>query len=600
MEKIKSHINNLKPNDDRVNELYYINQQNFSFTEDIHSGEFYKNKAKDLFYRDEADYFLREVWLPPDFNKNKTNISFYTNQLTQENSVVIIGINNKTKSKYNLEETDIALIFNDTKETNSWNISYSIHDLDNLNINNNKVKDSFELKYYPNKFISNCTSDYKIPEMEKQQHNGIYNPFNETDDLIKFYWLKDTSFKLPKVFVIFYFFHPFQRPNSTNDDDKDKMFYHLMLYLSYMQREAEFALADAIRAGNTFKLGYAENYIYIDIMSFSDVIENVLNIINERIIAVNNETIQKIQKDYEIYKDYAFEEYINFDNINVKEVLKHEYFKYISKINDEFPPIYNYYKLKKEKSENFEEINKDYISFLKMPILYTFIMGYCEENDIKKYYNIFSQGSNNPHFTMTLLLANLSTSLSGNEFVENSLTRNDLKENINIQNCTDLKDSKSSYSFMRFTKFSDYDRIPVEIFRRLIQENRTDFSVEIINQKSIYLRFFFPDNYTTENIKQRAMDIIKYIGDIISQPFDIFGGRYYYLVKNLENEYTKTPNDLKSAAVDFSFNQLYQRKRDDNSHKLNPEDYKNFTDTIEQFFNNNPNYIEFSYKENNI
>ena len=40
MEKIKAHIKNLKPEDNRVKELYKINQQNFSFTEDIHLGEF--------------------------------------------------------------------------------------------------------------------------------------------------------------------------------------------------------------------------------------------------------------------------------------------------------------------------------------------------------------------------------------------------------------------------------------------------------------------------------------------------------------------------------------------------------------------------------
>ena len=128
MEKIKTHINNLSPNDPRVNELYYINNQNFSFTEDIHTAEFYKNKAKDLFYRDQEDFFLREVWIPPDLNKSTTNIRYYIDQLRMNNSVIIIGLKDKTKNKYNINETDINLIFNNIQETNNLNITLGSFD----------------------------------------------------------------------------------------------------------------------------------------------------------------------------------------------------------------------------------------------------------------------------------------------------------------------------------------------------------------------------------------------------------------------------------------------------------------------------------------
>ena len=70
MEKIKAHINHMKQSDERISELFFINEQNFSFTEDAHKGEFYKNKVKDLFYRDNVNYYLKEVWIPPNFYKN--------------------------------------------------------------------------------------------------------------------------------------------------------------------------------------------------------------------------------------------------------------------------------------------------------------------------------------------------------------------------------------------------------------------------------------------------------------------------------------------------------------------------------------------------
>ena len=115
IDKIKAHINNMNMSDERFSELLYITKQNFSFTEDVHSGEFYKKKAEELFYKNDKEIFLKDVFLPQDLNKNKFNISFYMNQLTKENSVIIIGINDKTKEKYGLNKSDssISLIFTD-------------------------------------------------------------------------------------------------------------------------------------------------------------------------------------------------------------------------------------------------------------------------------------------------------------------------------------------------------------------------------------------------------------------------------------------------------------------------------------------------------
>ena len=92
MEKIKSHIRNSKLSDKRAEELFNITEQNFTFSEDAHEGEYYKNKAKDLFYRDENDYFLKEVWFSKDYTKNFDKIINYINQLTPNNSVVIIAL----------------------------------------------------------------------------------------------------------------------------------------------------------------------------------------------------------------------------------------------------------------------------------------------------------------------------------------------------------------------------------------------------------------------------------------------------------------------------------------------------------------------------
>ena len=598
MEKIKTHINNLSPNDPRVNELYYINNQNFSFTEDIHTAEFYKNKAKDLFYRDQEDFFLREVWIPPDLNKSTTNIRYYIDQLRMNNSVIIIGLKDKTKNKYNINETDINLIFNNIQETNNLNITFSINELKELNINMQNNKDLYELKYYRNEFISNFSNDYEVPKMEAQ-NNESYTCIGNSDNLVKFYWLKDTSFKLPKVYVIFYFFHPFHRPNSKTEEEKDKIFFHLMLYLSYIQREIELQLSDAKRAGNNFKIGFVENYLFLNVMAYSDVIENILNIVKKRIITIQNINITEI---YEIYKDYALENLLNFgESINTE--LKYEFYKYLTSNYSDFPPAYNHYAFPKEKFENFTEIMEEYILAIKMPIFYIFTMGFYDKDPLILY-NIFKDFSNYKNFNYTMILAGYNNSfISGDQFVNKFIEKPLIKGGgINKLNYSKIKNNLA-YSFMNFVQFSDYNRIPFEMLSRIFQDNRrrnSNINLEVMNQKYIYLRFSYPENNSTEEIKNYILGIIndKNITEDITKDIDIFGGRFYYLVKNMEISFTKNPNDLRNAALEFSYNQVYNRVRTDDTYKISTSDnYKKFKDIIEKFFNDYPEYVEFSNKK---
>ena len=604
IDKIKAHINNMNMSDERFSELLYITKQNFSFTEDVHSGEFYKKKAEELFYKNDKEIFLKDVFLPQDLNKNKFNISFYMNQLTKNNSVIIIGINDKTKEKYGLNKSDssISLIFTDTKPINYFQINYSIHNIsDIININDNDINNKNQiskLKFYPNKFISNYSSEYKVQKIEND-HSGKYESINDTNNLVKFYWLKDTCFQLPKVCVIIYFFHPFQRPNFNKQEENDIPFYHLILYLSYIQRQINILLADAMRAGTYFKLGYAENYLYIDIEAFSDVIEEILKIFKEIITRVDYDTIKK---DYEIYKDYTFENLLNLNKENIKLALRHEYSKYLTTGMKNFPPIYNYYNFQKENFENFE-LNKTLIDNTKIPILYTFIMGYYEKEEAINLYNIFNQNMSDSYLIYTLDLVNYTQTFTGDKFVKNSLIRDNYKATKTINNYTYIKNNLS-YSFMNFVEFSDYNRIPVEIFRRIIEESKTDtdlkadFTVEIVNQRNIYLRFYYPDKYNFSQIKERAKKILKDAKADITEQLDIFGGRFYYLLRNIENEYIQTPNDLFDAAVDLSYNQLYERDRFNSKYKLDNDDYDNFTKTIEKFFEDNPHYFEANNIEN--
>ena len=595
MEKIKSHIINFKTKDERISELIYINDQNFSFTEDLHEGEFYKNKAKDLFYRDNDNYFLKEVWLPPDLDKNETNMDFYINQLTMENSVVIIGLNDYSKNKYNINTTDISLIFNDLKQTKSLNITYSIHELKELNIiiNNSIVS---QLVYHKNKFISNYSSSYDVPKGESINHEK-YELLNENNDLVKFYWIYDTSFKLPKASICFYLFHPFQRPNYPNQTVNDIIFYHLMLYLAHMERETDFALADAKRAGNTFRLGSTHNYLFIDILAYSDVIEDILTIIKERILTVQNETIVN---NYLIYKDHALEKILNIERANIKTVLRYEFYKHLSMRKDGLPPIYNRYTFPKKNFEYFTAINKDYIASIKIPIMHSFIMGYYDKEQTWQLYNIFAKDSSDLYFKSTLEKANYDDKIKADEFVQFCVENQNLDHIKRITNYTRIRNNYV-YSFMRMVEYSDLNRVPVEMLRIISQDNGKNITLESFLQKDIYLSIIypFPDYYSTNEVRHWLKEKIHTVNESINKRLDVFGGRYYVLVHNLEIQFNKTANDLVNTAIDLSYNQIYNRKRViEGADCLDTENYNDFENTIYKYFNDNPNYYEFSNRDN--
>ena len=599
MEKIKLHINNIKPNDKRASELYFINEQNFTFTEDVHQGEFYKNKAKDLFYRDNKDYYLREVWIPSDLNQSDTNIKFYTEQLTLENSVVIIGLRNDTINKYNLSdnESDISFIFENINQTNFSSIFYSINDLDNLNITIDDINNFTELIYYKNDFISNYTRDNFIISKEENQNERNFNLIDGSNDLIKFYWLKNTNFKLPKVFFAYYFFHPYLRPNSTEQKNKDIIFYHLMLYLSYIQRQIDSKLSDAIRAGTIFRFGYNENYIYLDVFTYSDVLEKIINIIKEIIISIEYDTLNK---NYDLYKDYALENLLNFNKKNIKNFLKYEFYKQVStKNNSNLPSTYNFYQFPKKEFSNFTEINKYFIDTIIFPLAKVYIFGYCDKNEAEKLFNLHKDNFTQTHYYSTLVSADYNSSdpsvINGDNFIRYATKRYNLTEIKNFTNFTDITDNKK-YVFMNFVEFSDNNRIPVEIFRRIIQDfDKSGTQLGVTNQKIIYLTISFNKTEKTEEIIKNLITIVNKNKKEMMDPLDIIGGRFYYLIRNLENEYTKTPNNMENATLSLCYNHIYNRTSV-YDYKIDPDNYDEFNKNIKSFFNQNKYYCEFSNK----
>ena len=106
--------------------------------------------------------------------------------------------------------------------------------------------------------------------------------------------------------------HPFLRLNRTESDNHN-LFLQLMLFIPYLKDEINYELADAIRSGNEFKIDFTENFIYLDIFCYSDIIYKILKRIEEIISDLNIKI--KIKKNYEIYRDY------NLETLNLKRIV---------------------------------------------------------------------------------------------------------------------------------------------------------------------------------------------------------------------------------------------------------------------------------------
>jgi len=568
--------------------------------EDSHFGTYYKDKAKDLFYKDYYDYFLKEIWLPNDFNKNFTKIKEYINQLNPTKSVVIIGINHFTINKYNLNNSDSFIFHEITKTTSYSNISYSIHDLDLLNLKINIDKD-FVLSNYTNKYISKFGKDTNIPKGENNIY-GNYNPLkveNDEDHLIEFYWLKDTSFRLPKVFVNLFFFHPFLRANYTKINKKtNNLFFHLMIYLSYIEREINLVLADAIRAGNTFKVGFNENDFYIDIFAYSDQIEKILKIIKEKIFINKNDVIN--ETNFAIYRDYAIEEFLNFDEVDPKEKLKLKYYKFLTDNESDFPPIYNYYNFPKNDFENITINETKFLSYLNTPIVRGFILGYCEESQAQEISDLFHQNIPD-NFNPTLLEANyVESKINPSIFVKSCLDRPDrdeLKKENNTQEITNGR----TYSFIHFAYYTHKSRIAVELLKKIFAQGR-GYKVECVNQRKIYLRISFAakDYDDTSQVIDILINELNKREVNYTKDVDVVGDRYYYVKKNVDSEYSKNPYTIRDTAINFSFNFMFRifQEIQDFNYEIDKYDYRGFKNAMIEILEKKKNlYYELSNKK---
>ena len=587
MEKIKNYVNSLNEEDERAKELYYILAQNFSFTEDIHQEEYYKKKSRDLFSKDNYEYFLKETWLPNDFTKNLYKIKEYYNQLTIKNSVVILGINEYTKKTYNISKS-ISFIFDNIKKIDviNFQIKYSCKYLSLLKLELNIKKDEV-IRFNKSDFISNYTNESELVKYPEDDYLFFEAKTQEicsvNKDTYKFFYFRDTSFGIPKLYSSIFILHPFLRPNLTNPSENDNLFFQFILLLSYLQSEINDKLSDAIRTGNNFKLDFNENYAYIDIYCYSDLAYKIFDIVKN--IILNSTSV--ISDKYEIIREYAID-MINKKGNNINNKLKIEFYKYIS--ND--LPIYNIFNFSVEefKNKTLEKIEPSLNSFIFIGYLY----GYYTKEESLKICDLFNINQTDNTFLFALERANLHNKiaeLNERNFVERLMDRKDIIYSQVDTNFTKSLNNKI-YFYKKFSKYNYKSYVYIYALREIFKNYNNKITLENINQKHIYLKIIYDKDM------DYSRSITKYIIDEldktdISKEVDIIGNRFYYVLKSIENYVAERHDDLKSSSITKSFENLYDRYYDPDKNIYFDIEFDEFKEIIEKLNNEFPNYIKF-------
>ena len=547
IKKVQNYVGDLNEEEERIKKLSYIYKQSFIFVADEDDEEDFAQKAKKLFYLDDSCYFLRDDWFPLNYSSKIHIIKEYFKQLTKNNSVIILGINNYTKNMY-LNNANISFIFNNCSNTKYFNLHYTCNDLSKLNITENSTNDNKTIEFTQNEYISNYDENniINILNNSEKDENKLY--LNKTEEICsinsntyRFFYFGDTSFKMPKVYISLYILHPFLRPNLTKSNN-DNLFFQLISYISYLKDEINYRLADAIRAGTEFKVDFSENFIYIDIFCFSDIFDKILKKIVEILKT-------KIKNNYEIYNDYALEA-LNLKRNNKDDKITLDFYKYIS---DDLP-IYNFYDfpIKDFKNETVP-FNETVYSF----IIQGYIYGVIQKEDPSKICSIFGNltGGN---FLNALEMANLNNgNVTLENFVKKLMNRIEITRNVPENNNTVEKNDKKNYLFKKMSPYNFRNSIFAYIIEDFFNYFNSEINVQLKTQKYIHLKIICEKtaNCNKDNITKKI--IYELDRGNLNNTVDLVGDRFYYLLRNTQNYYQNKFENIRKAAIKKSTENLY-------------------------------------------
>ena len=592
-------------------ELKTINQQKFIFQEDyINDIQSFTTKLGiKLCEKRKSNVFLKENYL----ESFKIEIAKkYYSQFIPDNSVILLKCDiykidtDINKSNINIIDYDYFFNINNQKSILGYNINYTITELDTSFEKEFKVQ-NINIPFKENKYISQYLKPIGIDEEDKKNYIYRTQILKANNSFLEFKYLKDSTFRLPKAFMTLNLYHPFIRPNKTIDN-KDCLYFESILFIAFIQRKINFELADSIRAGNEISINYNQNYIFIDIFAYTDIIKTIAEEIYN---IIYNEEFNKIhEKDkIQLYLELAYENFLN----KPKKVEKSQFLLYFG-LNDN---IYNYYDFNYEFNNDFESyenkcgatskaINNGYLKdyFLIVGNIY----GYCTKEKALEIFDVFGKkdkdtqeekinmfnkeildkaGYNNSNLTITNFkdwIINESKDINKGNY-KLSLSRNTLEDRI-----------------YRFIKWSDYSTIKKfkataikNILKKIDKDRKNEMS--FIDYKGIYFKIeckellgFYNETFFEEQYTETIKKFYEY-KDYYSKKVDTVGDKFYYLISDLIDRECIKPKDMKHSAIQSLFSNLYEQ--DDftelyvKKNELKNMDYEDLIEEFkEQYYNN--------------
>ena len=602
MDKLIEYVDSLKESElkekdknERRFELYRIMSKSFNFAEDLSDITPYNyKKGINLFCKKERRYFLRDKWFPEVFNISK--LKYYTHQFIRNNSVLILGIDNSTYNQYEkyFNNSSLIQLFKNPGFNDQYKTLYKIEDLDKIFENNvTYLNNTISITNYENKFISkyNDSSELEYNPNDKNNYLNLTSDKISNNSLREFYFKRDTSFHIPKVYMTLYFYHPFMRSQK----EPELQFFEVMLYMAYLKREIKFNLADALRAGNTIVMNFNQNLIYISIFAYSDMIYNISKIIKN--IAMNEGMFiknSKFKRNFYIYREIVLEELLNFETLDFNTKIKMAFYEnlYNETLNE--TGVYNFYNFSREDYLNKNIIeNKSFYDDMEYIINFVMkghIYGYLTFEEAKKIYDLYNEIDFNYEniFKDSLKRCGLNKfNISSENFANWMISKNNLTSNKSKPIiCKEERHKINRYRFIHWSQFNLENKVTSSIFNILLSDTiKTNYGDKlfesiVFSQGEIYLQIAFKNYDNSFDIKK---EFIEYIKKIImdnkkkyNKKVDVVGDRLYYIIRNNVMDLNSKHEDMTNSAIlrldSNTHNLIYYKSLE----KMKNKDYEEF------------------------
>ena len=203
--------------------------------------------------------------------------------------------------------------------------------------------------------------------------------------------------------------------------------------------------------------------------------------------------ISELKEKFEIYRDIAIEDFLKFGRCSNFVKLKNTFFETITKDQNNIkPPIYNYcnFPIDSFIDINLNDIKLDIIELDLFTIKHIFIFGYYNKSEAYEIYKLFNSTNN---FILPLIKSNFTWSDTNDSNFVSWITVKPIPYKNFRTTCNINK-----YKTIRFIYFKEYN-LEVECLTQILTDILSkdqnliekDISIELLNQKSVYLLFYF-------------------------------------------------------------------------------------------------------------